>query len=280
MEQQWKLDLLNFKFQVIQVKQRVCIRNLLACQSGHDWTSPVDLSLSPSLPQDVFQNRIPEGAQWLMRFAYGVVAGGTDEEMLADKGQKVNLGQVYLASMCGEVFSSLGAMIGLVQNCAQMSGKLARVSEMLEVLDELDEQGGQLAGTAADEAWSYDWAELTTVGSGLNIKGSFGDPNAEVKQTGLKGDLPPTFISFGSQVIIVAHHPLSLFFVTHRYQLLTLGRILGRSVGQSWGAGWRPLQNSVLCHGWEVVAAAGQGQQRHRCCQWDGGGGAGQHLLQ
>ena len=41
--------------------------------------------------------------------------------MLADMGQKVNLGQAYLAAMCSEVFASLGAMIGLVQNCAQMS---------------------------------------------------------------------------------------------------------------------------------------------------------------
>lgn len=48
--------------------------------------------------------------------------------------------------MCDEVFSSLGAMIGLVENCAQMTGKLARVSEMLEVLDELDEQHKQPFG--------------------------------------------------------------------------------------------------------------------------------------
>ena len=37
-------------------------------------------------------------------------------------------------------------MIGLVENCAQMTGKLARVSEMLEVLDELDEQHKQPFG--------------------------------------------------------------------------------------------------------------------------------------
>ena len=75
MVQQWLLDIVNFKFRCIQ---------------------------------DVFQSRIPEGANWVMRFAYGVIAGGTDAELLEDKGVKVNLGQAYLASMCGEVFESLG----------------------------------------------------------------------------------------------------------------------------------------------------------------------------
>ena len=53
MGQQWKLDLVNFRFRVVQ---------------------------------DVFQSRFPEGANWAMRFAYGVMAGGSDAELLADKG--------------------------------------------------------------------------------------------------------------------------------------------------------------------------------------------------
>ena len=46
--------------------------------------------------EDLFRSRIPEVLQWVLRFSYGVSAGGSDAEMLADKGSTVFLGQQYL----------------------------------------------------------------------------------------------------------------------------------------------------------------------------------------
>ena len=66
MVQQWLLDIVNFKFRCIQ---------------------------------DVFQSRIPEGANWVMRFAYGMIAGGTDAELLEDKGVKDDDGRALKLSL-------------------------------------------------------------------------------------------------------------------------------------------------------------------------------------
>jgi hypothetical protein len=63
---------------------------------------------------DVFRQRMPEIIQWVLRFSYGVTAGGTDAEMLADKGQKVFLGQQYVMQMAMSIFAELGAVMGLV----------------------------------------------------------------------------------------------------------------------------------------------------------------------
>jgi hypothetical protein len=132
-----------------------------------------------------------------MRFAYGVMAGGSDAELLADRGVKLNLGQAYLASMCTEVFQSLGDMIGLVENCAQMIGKLARVSEMLEVLDELDEKHEQPSGREADAQWSWSGSELSSVGSGLNVLGAYGDSAKQMQQTQFDGKVSTSLRSLG-----------------------------------------------------------------------------------
>ena len=44
--------------------------------------------------EDIFKQRIPDMLQWILVFAYGFWHGGSDADMLADKGAKVNLGQV------------------------------------------------------------------------------------------------------------------------------------------------------------------------------------------
>ena len=39
-----------------------------------------------SVIADFFRSRVPETLQWVLRFFYGLIAGGTDADMLADKG--------------------------------------------------------------------------------------------------------------------------------------------------------------------------------------------------
>ena len=163
MDQRWLVDWSNFKFGFIR---------------------------------QVFQDQIPEAWFWTLRFSYGVMYGGTDADMLADKGQKVNMGQQYVGEMCGQVFQSLGAMIGMVEQVAYLTGKTARVSEMLEVLDELDAKAGLPSGDAADQQWTYAHAEMTRVGSTLNA----GEVPADFPAEGaILAEWSPSFGSFGSQ---------------------------------------------------------------------------------
>ena len=42
---------------------------------------------------NVFRQKIPDVIQWILRFSYGVLEGGTDAEILADNGLSLNLGQ-------------------------------------------------------------------------------------------------------------------------------------------------------------------------------------------
>ena len=117
--------------------------------------------------------------------------------MIADKGAKVNQGQEYVGSMCGQVFDALGAMIGLVEQVAYLTGKTARVSELLEILDEIDAEAGLPSGDEADRRWSWAGAEMTTVGSQLN-------PTDALLPADLptKGEIPVGWnhrFSFGSQ---------------------------------------------------------------------------------
>lgn len=93
---------------------------------------------------------MPETLQWGLRFTYGRVAGGTDAEMLADRGSKVMLGQQRLHSMSSEIFTSVGQIMNLVERMAELSGRLDRVFELQEVLDELEAEteavGGHVIG--------------------------------------------------------------------------------------------------------------------------------------
>lgn len=91
--------------------------------------------------EDIFKQRIPDMLQWIIVFLYGYWYGGTDEQMLADKGAKVNLGQVYLQSLQVQLFDCLGRLISLAEPWANMTGMLANISEVLEVMDELEKPG-------------------------------------------------------------------------------------------------------------------------------------------
>ena len=67
-----------------------------------------------------------------------MTAGGSDEDMLADKGSAVFLGQQYLQEMAGMIFGEMGAIMNLSERFAYLSGKVSRVAELQEIMDELD----------------------------------------------------------------------------------------------------------------------------------------------
>jgi hypothetical protein len=190
--------------------------SLLHPHCRHCTTRIVDTSSIITLPGAV-RARGCTCRFWGLRFSYGVMHGGSDADMLADKGQKVNMGQQYVGSMCHEVFESLGQMIGMVEQVAYLTGKTARVSELLEVLDELDEAAGHPSGEGeggADSKWSYAPAEMTRVGSTLNspeadaelaaaATAAGASAGAGVAELPASGPIPaswsPRFGTFGSQ---------------------------------------------------------------------------------
>ena len=51
------------------------------------------------------------------------------------------VGQTYLQTLCQQLFSCLGRLIGLAEPWANMTGMLSNISEVLEVMDELEQVG-------------------------------------------------------------------------------------------------------------------------------------------
>lgn len=56
---------------------------------------------------------MPEVLQWVLRFAFGVVHGGTDAEILADGAAKVNMGQTLImtSECCVEACESCHSIV-------------------------------------------------------------------------------------------------------------------------------------------------------------------------
>jgi ABC-type uncharacterized transport system fused permease/ATPase subunit len=102
--------------------------------------------------EDFFRARMPELIRWVMVFSYARLFGGTDAEMLADKGAKVNRGQTYLQTLCQQLFGCLGKLIGLAEPWANMTGMLSNISEVLEVIDELEQPGSVANPTSSTTA--------------------------------------------------------------------------------------------------------------------------------
>ena len=59
----------------------------------HDW-SRMYMQFKVRVVSDVFQSRIPDIAQWVIRFAFGYLVAGSDADVLADQGAQLNHGQV------------------------------------------------------------------------------------------------------------------------------------------------------------------------------------------
>jgi ABC-type uncharacterized transport system fused permease/ATPase subunit len=104
--------------------------------------------------QHVFQQRIPDIFKHTLRFAFGYNQAGSDQEVLSDMGQKLGEGQQFLLTAQGVIFGNLGQLLGLYQRAAVLSGQIARVAELQEVLDDITTRGRpeQGQGTTTIEA--------------------------------------------------------------------------------------------------------------------------------
>ena len=60
--------------------------------------------------------------------------------MLADGGSKVFLGQQLVMEMAMKIFAELGAVMGVAEHFSVLAGRVQRVAEVQEVLDELEDQ--------------------------------------------------------------------------------------------------------------------------------------------
>jgi ABC-type uncharacterized transport system fused permease/ATPase subunit len=89
--------------------------------------------------KDIFETRIPDVLRWFVLFVYGVQAGGSDADVVADRGQKINEGQTYIQQMLPQITQNLGACLRLATFIAEMTGKIHRTAEMQEILDELED---------------------------------------------------------------------------------------------------------------------------------------------
>ena len=150
----WRnLSKLDSKFKRVHVRVKTCAESIAFFGGGERELQTVELAFNNlmkhewdrhlanfkfHLVDDVFRQRMPEIIQWILRFSYGIVAGGTDAEILADKGQKVFLGQQYVMQMAMSIFAELGAVMGLAESFATLAGRVQRVAEVQEVLDELE----------------------------------------------------------------------------------------------------------------------------------------------
>ena len=117
---------------------------------GLEWTRNW-LTFKFRIVEDIFKQRLPDMIQWILVFAYALWEGGTDSEMMADHGQKVNIGVVYLQGLQGQLFGCLGRLISLAEPYANMTGMIANISEVLEVMDELEKPGSVANPLGAEE---------------------------------------------------------------------------------------------------------------------------------
>ena len=62
--------------------------------------------------------------------------------MLADGGSKVFLGQQLVMEMAMKIFAELGAVMGVAEHFSVLAGRVQRVAEVQEVLDELEKVSG------------------------------------------------------------------------------------------------------------------------------------------
>ena len=106
---------------------------------AHDWKRNW-MNFKLNIVQDIVQSRIPEVFQWTLRFGFGYLYGGSDEEVLADNGASLNRDQTYLMAVLPQIAGNLGQAIALADRFAQVAGQIVRVAEFQEVLDEIEQQ--------------------------------------------------------------------------------------------------------------------------------------------
>lgn len=166
---------------------------------AHDW-SRMYMQFKVRVISDIFQSRIPEIAQYVIRFAFGYLVAGTDADIMADRGAQLNHGQAYLMSTLPVLFGNLGAVLGLSDRLSDVVGKIERVAELQEVLDEVEsrqaaDRFAEQARTSKSGSTATDRGPNTTAPSGdQEIKFSRADivtPNGDAVAVGLNCSISP-----------------------------------------------------------------------------------------
>ena len=122
----------------------------------HDWLRNW-VNFKFRIVEDLFQSRFPDLIQWTVRFYFGRLFF-SDEKLLADRGAAMYRGQTQLASMTLQLFAFMGGIIRMsAEPWATLSGKIARIAELDEVMEQLEMQqqasaGGGAAGATAGAA--------------------------------------------------------------------------------------------------------------------------------
>jgi ABC-type uncharacterized transport system fused permease/ATPase subunit len=99
--------------------------------------------------QRVFEGHIPGLLSWLIQFYFGKIFGGSDEDMVANKGASMNSDQIFISHTIGSVFGALGQLLAWPERFAVLAGNVKRVAELDEVLTELE---ASVSTTASGEA--------------------------------------------------------------------------------------------------------------------------------
>ena len=148
---------------------------------AHDWAR-MYMQFKVRVVSDIFQSRIPEIAQYVIRFAFGYLVAGSDADVLADHGARLNYGQAYLMSTLPVLFGNLGAVISLSDRLHDIAGRVERVAELQEVLDEVEHKqatdrlaervraeqatvaaaAAPAGGTRGDDAIRFEAADIVT----------------------------------------------------------------------------------------------------------------------
>lgn len=151
----------------------------------------IKVDLQFNLINAFMTEELPGQIQWLLRMAYGVFQAGTDSEIIADKGASMNKNQLLLLTANGQVFEGLRRMFAYLEKFAALSGFIARLGELDEVLADLTEEdpAGASHGeyeTSTDPELRFDGVDIVTpTGSCLaaNVSVSV-TPNTPLMVTG------------------------------------------------------------------------------------------------
>ena len=125
--------------------------------------------------QQIFDARIPEILKNWLRFFFSVNFVGSNEEILRDQGQSLNADQQVIATSMEVIFQNLGRLISLPSTFYNIAGKVQRIGELHEVLDEVIADQKETAPQEETASKEREDAEMRIAFEGVDIVSPGGD---------------------------------------------------------------------------------------------------------
>ena len=125
----------------------------------------IKIDLQFGLVNTIITEDMPGQIQWMLRMAYGVFQAGSDADIIADKGASMNKNQLLLFTANGQVFEGLRRMFAYIEKFASLSGFVARLAELDEVLTDLSKEELAADGeykTAESNELVFDAVDIVT----------------------------------------------------------------------------------------------------------------------